>query len=140
MNCLSILANICCGMLMGDSCGDDGELLAYLQRVMTSAIIMFDHVEDSGAFCKTSPIQVLYFEHILKLHQSHAHCLKAVSDIHSSILLNLVSSFLLFLFFYQLSTLCNTNCETERFSSRAVPDSSFFLSSVSNFTHLYYSP
>ena len=56
--CLAYMANVCCGMCMTDKLKSDSEI-QYALQVMTSAIILYDHVEPEGVFCKSSPIQIV---------------------------------------------------------------------------------
>jgi hypothetical protein len=57
LDCLSSMANICCSMASNDKCGEDASV-DYVLRVMTGAIILYDHVDPAGVFIKTSPVNI----------------------------------------------------------------------------------
>lgn len=58
VDCLASLANICCNMATNDKCGDEADSVNYVLRVMTGAIILYDHVDPAGVFGKSSPIKI----------------------------------------------------------------------------------
>ena len=53
-------------MAAGDKYGSDDETLNYVLRVMTSAIILHDHVDPSSVFSKSSPVHMVKCIKILK--------------------------------------------------------------------------
>lgn len=55
---LGNLANICCSMVMGSHCTIGDETTQYTLRVMTVAIVLYDHVVPLGVFRKASIVEM----------------------------------------------------------------------------------
>ena len=49
------LANLCCGMIIRDTCG---EALSKVLHIMVASTVVYDRISASGAFCSQSNVKV----------------------------------------------------------------------------------
>jgi len=62
---LAQMANICCDMVAHDKF-TSVDTNMFCLRVMTGAVVLYDHVAEAGAFCKKSPIEIKRCINVLK--------------------------------------------------------------------------